>query len=66
MNRLKRILWTLLALAFLATSWFWDWIARPIRWLVAHIPLERLKCQPAATRCVECQATWNRMNGRTA
>ena len=43
MNRLKRILWTLLALAFLATSWFWDFVARPVRWLVAHIPLERLK-----------------------
>jgi RNA polymerase-binding transcription factor len=31
-----------------------------------RIPLERLKYQPAATRCVECQATWDRMNGRTA
>ena len=31
-----------------------------------RIPAERLKYQPAATRCVECQATWDRMNGRTA
>lgn len=30
------------------------------------IPAERLKYQPAATRCVECQAHWDRMNGRTA
>src|SRR5438552_15746464 len=26
----------------------------------------RLKYQPAATRCVECQAHWDRLNGRTA
>ena len=31
-----------------------------------RIPQERLKYQPAATRCVECQAHWDRMNGRTA
>jgi RNA polymerase-binding transcription factor DksA len=31
-----------------------------------RIPAERLKYQPAATRCVECQAQWDRMNGRTA
>ena len=31
-----------------------------------RIPSERLKYQPAATRCVECQAHWDRMNGRTA
>jgi RNA polymerase-binding transcription factor DksA len=30
------------------------------------IPVERLKYQPAATRCVECQSQWDRMNGRTA
>ena len=30
------------------------------------IPAERLKYQPAATRCVECQAQWDRINGRTA
>jgi RNA polymerase-binding transcription factor DksA len=30
------------------------------------IPAERLKYQPAATRCVECQSQWDRMNGRTA
>jgi RNA polymerase-binding transcription factor DksA len=31
-----------------------------------RIPQERLKFQPAATRCVECQAQWDRLNGRTA
>jgi DnaK suppressor protein len=31
-----------------------------------HIPAERLKFQPAATRCVECQSQWDRLNGRTA
>jgi RNA polymerase-binding transcription factor DksA len=31
-----------------------------------HIPQERLKFQPAATRCVECQGQWDRLNGRTA
>src|SRR6202171_1029055 len=30
------------------------------------IPSERLKYQPAATRCVECQSQWDRLNGRTA
>src|SRR5437867_3385478 len=31
-----------------------------------RIPVARLKYQPAATRCVECQAHWDRLNGRTA
>src|SRR5712691_6078164 len=31
-----------------------------------HIPAERLRVQPAATRCVECQSQWDRLNGRTA
>src|ERR1700694_514346 len=31
-----------------------------------RIPQERLKYQPAATRCVECQSVWDRTNGRTA
>lgn len=31
-----------------------------------RIPAERLKYQPAATRCIECQSQWDRMNGRTA
>jgi DnaK suppressor protein len=31
-----------------------------------HIPEARLKYQPAATRCVECQSHWDRLNGRTA
>ena len=32
----------------------------------SRIPDARLKYQPAATRCVECQAHWDRLNGRTA
>jgi DnaK suppressor protein len=31
-----------------------------------RIPEARLSYQPAATRCVECQAHWDRINGRTA
>jgi RNA polymerase-binding transcription factor DksA len=31
-----------------------------------RIPEARLQFQPAATRCVECQAQWDRLNGRTA
>jgi RNA polymerase-binding transcription factor DksA len=31
-----------------------------------RIPAARLKFQPAATRCVECQSHWDRLNGRTA
>ena len=31
-----------------------------------RIPSERLKYQPAATRCVECQSHWDRANVRTA
>jgi len=31
-----------------------------------RIPEARLQYQPAATRCVECQAHWDRVNGRTA
>jgi DnaK suppressor protein len=31
-----------------------------------RIPEARLEYQPAATRCVECQAHWDRLNGRTA
>ena len=31
-----------------------------------RIPQERLRYQPAATRCVECQSQWDRTNGRTA
>lgn len=30
------------------------------------IPAERLRYQPAATRCVDCQSHWDRMNRRTA
>ena len=31
-----------------------------------RIPADRLKYQPAATRCVVCQSQWDRLNGRTA
>ena len=31
-----------------------------------RIPADRLKYQPSATRCVECQGQWDRLNGRTA
>ena len=31
-----------------------------------RIPSARLEFQPAATRCVECQSHWDRVNGRTA
>jgi DnaK suppressor protein len=31
-----------------------------------RIPKARLAYQPAATRCVECQSHWDRLNGRTA
>lgn len=31
-----------------------------------RIPEARLQYQPAATRCVECQGHWDRINGRTA
>lgn len=31
-----------------------------------RIPEARLQYQPAATRCVDCQTHWDRINGRTA
>jgi DnaK suppressor protein len=31
-----------------------------------RIPADRMRYQPAATRCVECQSHWDRVNGRTA
>ena len=31
-----------------------------------RIPADRLAYQPSATRCVECQSHWDRLNGRTA
>ncbi|HYM66599.1 MAG TPA: TraR/DksA C4-type zinc finger protein [Patescibacteria group bacterium] len=31
-----------------------------------RIPADRLSFQPASTRCVECQALWDRDNVRTA
>ncbi len=43
MRRLKRWLWTAVALAFLATSWFWDILHPLVRWIIDLIPLEGLK-----------------------
>lgn len=31
-----------------------------------RIPAERLRYQPDATRCIECQTRWDRVNGRIA
>jgi DnaK suppressor protein len=31
-----------------------------------RIPQARLQFQPQATRCVDCQSRWDRVNGRTA
>lgn len=31
-----------------------------------RIPADRLSFQPAATRCVECQLSWDRLNLRSA
>jgi len=43
MPRFKRLLWTLLALAFLGLSWLWEALHPPIRWVINQIPLEGLK-----------------------
>jgi hypothetical protein len=41
--RLKRILWTAVAVCFLAVSWLWDTLAPLIRAIIDLIPLERVK-----------------------
>ena len=43
MNRLKRIFWTILALAFLSLSWLWDWLGPLVQRFIDLLPLERLK-----------------------
>lgn len=43
MRRLKRILWTTVAVCFLAVSWLWDTLAPLIRAFLDLIPLERVK-----------------------
>jgi hypothetical protein len=43
MRRVKHWLWTALALAFLAASWFWDILTPLIQGVVDLIPLEGLK-----------------------
>ena len=40
MLRLKRILWTAVAVCFLAVSWLWDTLAPLIRAIIDLIPLE--------------------------
>ena len=48
MRRVRRALWTALALGFLGVSWFWERLRPPIRWVVDRIPLEGLKRAVAA------------------
>jgi hypothetical protein len=48
MKRLKRIVWTILALAFLAVSWLWDTLNPLIHKLVDWLPLDGLKQRIAA------------------
>ena len=43
MRRLLRPLWVLLALIFLLEAWLWDRVEPIIAWVVALIPLPRLK-----------------------
>ncbi|CAN5226409.1 hypothetical protein BH10PSE11_BH10PSE11_36060 [soil metagenome] len=43
MRRLLRPLWVLLALIFLLEAWLWDRVEPVIAWVVALIPLPRLK-----------------------
>ncbi len=43
MLRLKRTLWTILAVCFLAVSWLWDTLAPLIRAFLDLLPLERVK-----------------------
>ena len=43
MRRLKRIVWTFVAVCFLAVSWLWDTLAPLVRALIDLIPLERAK-----------------------
>ena len=43
MQRLKRILWTAVAVCFLAVSWLWDTLAPLFRAFFDLIPLERVK-----------------------
>ena len=43
MRRLLRPLWVLLALLFLLEAWLWDRVEPVIAWIVALIPLPRLK-----------------------
>ncbi len=43
MRRLLRPLWVMLALIFLLEAWLWDRVEPIIAWVVALIPLPRLK-----------------------
>ena len=43
MQRLKRILWTRVAVLFLGVSWLWDTLHPIIRAIINAIPLEHLK-----------------------
>jgi hypothetical protein len=43
MRRLLRPLWVLLAIVFLIEAWLWDRVEPIVAWVVALIPLPRLK-----------------------
>lgn len=43
MRRLSRLFWTFVALVFLVEAWLWDRLAPLVAWLVARLPLARLK-----------------------
>jgi hypothetical protein len=47
MRRVLKPLWILLALVFLFEAWLWERLWPPIAWLVARIPLKRLKARLA-------------------
>jgi hypothetical protein len=43
MRHLTRPFWVLIALLFLLEAWLWDHLEPIAAWLVAHLPLRRLK-----------------------
>jgi hypothetical protein len=49
MRHLKRWLLILLALVFLFEAWLWSHLAPIVAWIVARLPLKKLKEQIAAT-----------------
>jgi hypothetical protein len=47
MRRLLRSFWILLAVVFLVEAWLWDHLQPRVGWIVARIPLQRLKVRVA-------------------